>query len=63
MVLDTCKLYNTAYQLQLKKINSYSGGGCSVAQLCLTLFDPTDYSMPGFPVLHHLREFAQTHVY
>ena len=22
-----------------------------------------DYSMPGFPVLHHLPEFAQTHVY
>ena len=36
---------------------------CSVAQLCLTLFDPMDCSMPGFPVLHHLPEFAQTHVY
>ena len=22
-----------------------------------------DYSMPGFPVLHYLPEFAQTHVY
>ena len=35
---------------------------CSVAQSCLTLCDPMDCSMPGFPVLHHLPEFAQTHV-
>ena len=34
----------------------------SVAQLCLTLCDPTGCSMPGFPVLHHLPEFAQTHM-
>ena len=27
---------------------------CSVAQLCPTLWDPVDFSMPGFPVLHHL---------
>ena len=24
---------------------------------------PMDCSMPGFPVLHHLPEFAQTHVH
>ena len=36
---------------------------CSVAQLCPTLCDPTDCSTPGLPVLHHLPEFAQTHVY
>ena len=36
---------------------------CSVAQLCLTLCDPMDCSMPGFPVLPCLLEFAQTHVY
>ena len=34
----------------------------SVAQWCLTLCDLMDYSMPGFPVLHYLPEFAQTHV-
>ena len=33
---------------------------CSVAHLCLTLCNPLDCSMPGFPVLHHLLEFAQT---
>ena len=35
----------------------------SVAQLCLTLCDPTDCSTPGFSVLHYLQEFAQTHVH
>ena len=36
---------------------------CSVPKLCLTLCDPMDCSMPGFPVLHYLPEFAQTHVH
>ena len=36
---------------------------CSVAKLCLTLSDPMDCSTPGFPVLHYLPEFAQTHVH
>ena len=35
---------------------------CSVANLCLTLCDHMDCSMPGFPVPHHLPEFAQVHV-
>ena len=30
---------------------------------CLTLCNPMYYSMPGFPVLHYLLEFAQTHVH
>ena len=36
---------------------------CSVAKLCPTLCNPMDCSMPGFPVLHYLPEFAQTHVH
>ena len=36
---------------------------CSVTQSCLTLCNPRDCSTPGFPVLHHLLELAQTHVY
>ena len=36
---------------------------CSVTQSCLTLCDPMDWSTPGFPVLYHLPEFAQTHVH
>ena len=34
-----------------------------LSQTCLTLCDPMDYSTPGFPVLHHLPELAQTHVH
>ena len=30
---------------------------------CPTRCDPTDCSTPGFPVHHHLPEFAQTHVH
>ena len=33
---------------------------CSVAWSCPTLGDPMDYSTPGFPVLRHLLELAQT---
>ena len=36
---------------------------CWVAQSCPTLCDPVNCSTPGFPVLHHLLEFAQTHVH
>ena len=35
---------------------------CSVAELCPTLWNPMDWSVPGFPVLHHLLEFAQIRV-
>ena len=35
----------------------------SVAQSCLTLWDPIDCSMPGLPVRHQLPEFTQTHVH
>ena len=30
---------------------------------CLTLWESMDCSTPGFPVLHHLPEFAQAHVH
>jgi len=36
---------------------------CSVAQSRPTLCDPMDCSTPGFPVLHHFPELAQTHVH
>ena len=35
----------------------------SFAQLCPTLCDPMDCSMPGLPVHHQLLEFTQTHVH
>ena len=36
---------------------------CSVTQLCLTLCNPGNCSMPGLPVFQYLPEFVQTHVY
>ena len=36
---------------------------CSVAQSFLILWDLINCSTPGFPVLHYLPEFAQTHVH
>ena len=35
---------------------------CSVAKSCLTFRDPMDCNTPGFPVLHYLPMFGQTHV-
>ena len=36
---------------------------CLVTQSCPALWNPMDCSMPGFPILHHLLPFAQTHVH
>ena len=36
---------------------------CSVTESCPTLCDPMDCSTTGFPVLHHLPKFVQTHVH
>ena len=36
---------------------------CSLTQSCPKLCNPMDCSTPGFPVLHCLLKFAQTHVY
>ena len=42
---------------------SLSHQGCSATQSCPTLCERMDSSTPGFPVLHHLLEFAQTHIH
>ena len=42
---------------------NYSVVFSSVAQLCPTLGNPMDCSMPGFPVHHQFPELAQTHVH
>ena len=36
---------------------------CSVTKSCPTLCEPMDCSIPGFPVLHYLLEFAQIHIH
>ena len=46
-----CNLYKVSVQF------------ISVAQQCLTLCNPMDCNMPGFPVHYQLLEFAQTHVH
>ena len=43
-----------------KDFTSWSGQFSSVAQSCLTLCDPMNYSMPGLPVHQQLPEFTQT---
>ena len=45
--------------IKLSKWTKFS----SVAQSCLTLYDPMDCSMTGLPVHHQLPEFIQTHVH
>ena len=35
----------------------------SVTQSCLTLCEPMDCSMPGFPIHHKPLKLAQTHVH
>ena len=52
--LGTVYISNT-----LTNPRSVSSG--SVAKSCLTLCDPMDRIMPGFPVLPHLLEFVQIH--
>ena len=36
---------------------------CLITKLCLTLCNPMDCSMPGFPVPSCLPEFSQTHIH
>ena len=55
--------FPTECQLSASPVDSLSPCSCSVAQSCLTLHDPMGYSTRGFPVPHHLPEFAQVHVY
>ena len=51
----------------LKKIEDHKDKNthfcCSAPQSCLTLCNPMDSSTPGFTVLYHLLELAQTHVH
>ena len=44
-------------------INADTHQFSSVAQLCPTLCNPMNHSMPGLPVHHQLPEFTQTHVH
>ena len=41
----------------------FEASGVVVQLVMPTLCDPVNCSMPDFPVLHYLPEFAQTHVH
>ena len=78
MQINIITTYHYAYQNSLKLIksnNSKCWQECeetvilmqsqfsSVAQPCLALCDPMNYSTPDLPVHHQLPEFTQTHVH
>ena len=62
-----CKLFFHAKSLKFHMYFTHTArlnlSVSSVTQSCLTLCDPKDCNMPGFPVHHQLPEFAQTHVH
>ena len=49
--------------LALFCVRKDTGVFCSGAQWCPPLCDPMNCTMPGFPILHYLLEFAQTHIH
>jgi len=53
------ELWAGRVQPKFQSVSQFS----SVAQLCLTLFDPMNLSTLGLPVHHQLPEFTQTHVH
>ena len=67
LLTDSLAFYDNlmGFKIMLSRIVAaqYICCGCSVAQSCPTLCNAMDGSMPGFPVLHYLPEFAQIHVH
>ena len=55
------KIPHTVEQITLRSRASVQFS--SVVQSCLTLCDPMDCRLPGFPVHHQLPELTQTHVH
>ena len=60
---DTLENSLTVPQRVKHKVTFSSVQFSSVTQLCPTLCDPMNSSMPGLPVHHQLPEFTQTHVH
>ena len=55
------RMSSVKYSKEYKNLHCHN---CySADQLCLTLSNPMDCSIPGFPDLHHLPELVQTHVH
>ena len=63
-VLDFLPIYvTTDYCIVFSELYRSFHSCCPVPKLYLPLCDPRDCGTPGFPVLHYLPEFAQTHVH
>ena len=60
---ETFIMFKPLYWIGQKVCSGFSICCCSVPKSCQILWDPMDCSTPGFPVLHYLSEFAQTHVH
>ena len=61
--MDTCICMAESLCCACETITTLLFGCCClVTKSCPALCDPMDCSTPGFPVLHYLPEFAQTHV-
>ena len=61
---EVCRVYNWKKKKAPSKekvTQNLSDQIRSVAQLCPTLWDPMNRSMPGLPVHHQLPEFTETH--
>ena len=62
--MDTkCSIIETNRWNKIEEIDPYI---CTCVYVCIVVIQspsPTWCSMPGLPVLHHLLEFAQVHVY
>ena len=54
---------NLFIKCHIKYWEFFSKQFSSIVQLCPTLCDPMDCSMPSFPVHHQLPELAQTHIH
>ena len=67
MIVSECISFQGSVQLMtnllLKKTKQNMASGISVTQLCLTLCDPMDFSMPGLSVHHQLPGPTQTHAH
>ena len=56
-LFTSLSLHSSHSQSRASRIHQFS----SVTQLCLTLCNPMDCSMPDFPIHHQLPELAPTH--
>ena len=65
--VQTHTLFSKWIKLKVLKykncLTAFSQSVSSVAQLCPTLCDPMNHSIPGLPVHHQHPEFTQTHAH